>query len=155
MEAGPRALGNRSLLADPRRREMRDILNTRIKRREWFRPFAPSVAVEAAKDFFCLRQESPFMILAADVLEHKKKLIPAVVHKDGTARVQTVSKEQNPLFWELLHEFGKLTGMPLLLNTSLNENEPIVCTPEQALDCFLRTGMDMLVLDRFIVEKAA
>ncbi len=153
MEAGPRALGNRSILADARRSRSRDILNKVIKKREWFRPFAPAVLAEKADMFFNLKGPSPHMMLAADVKEEKKGVIPAVVHADGTARVQTVTKSQNPLFWELLVELDKLTGVPVVLNTSFNENEPIVCSPEQAIDCFRRSGMDLLVLGNCIVER--
>jgi len=154
MEFGPRALGNRSILTDPRRADMKDILNRKIKHRESFRPFAPAIPVERAKDFFDMDcEESPFMLRVVPVREDKKRIIPAVTHVDGTARVQTVSKDVQPLFWELLTAFGHKTGVPILLNTSFNENEPIVCTPEEALECYLKTRMDALVLGRFYLER--
>ncbi len=153
MEWGPRALGNRSILADPRRAEMKDILNARIKKREWFRPFAPSILEESVEDFFEKSYPAPFMIKVYKIKKEKRNLIPAVTHIDTTGRLQTVNKEQNSLYWKLINEFKKLTGLPLVLNTSFNENEPIVCTPQQALDCFLRTKMDVLVLGNFILER--
>lgn len=153
MEFGPRALGNRSILADPRRQDMRKILNFRIKHREGFRPFAPSVLEEDAKEYFENIDTSPFMLLVFKVKEDKRRLIPAVVHCDGTARVQTVSQKTNPRFWKLLAEFKKITKVPILLNTSFNENEPIVSSPEDAIDCFLNTKMDVLVIGDYIVEK--
>ncbi|MDA1349457.1 MAG: carbamoyltransferase, partial [Chloroflexi bacterium] len=154
-EYGPRALGNRSILADPRRTDMRDILNQRIKIRETFRPFAPSVLAEAAGDFFENGRRSPYMLLTDKVRAEKRDLIPAVVHVDGTSRLQTVTKDSNPRYWRLIKEFSILTGVPMVLNTSFNENEPIVCTPEEALGCFLRTKMDTLVLGDFFVSKAS
>jgi carbamoyltransferase len=153
MEWGPRALGNRSILTDPRRPEMKDILNRRIKHREPFRPFAPSILEEAMGDYFDGPQPSPFMLLAYPVRPEKKALIPAPTHVDGTARLQTVSRTANPRYWLLLSEFGKLSGVPAVLNTSFNENEPIVCRPEEAIDCFLRTRMDVLVLGDYLIEK--
>jgi len=153
MEAGPRALGNRSLLADPRRADMKDILNVRVKKREEFRPFAPSVLAERAHEFFAINAPSPYMIMVGQVHADKKAVIPAVVHADGTARVHTVSREANPKYWRLIAEFDKLTGVPILLNTSFNENEPIVCTPEEAIACFKRTQIDTLVLDNFVVNR--
>jgi carbamoyltransferase len=153
MEAGPRALGNRSLLADPRRSEMKDLLNLRVKKREEFRPFAPSVLEERASEFFDIREPSPYMIMVGNVRDDKKALIPAVTHIDGTARVHTVSREVNPRYWSLIAEFGKHTGVPVLLNTSFNENEPIVCTPPEAIACFLRTRIDVLALGNFLVER--
>jgi len=154
MEFGPRALGNRSILADPRRLDMQDILNLRIKHRESFRPFAPAVPEEKASDYFEMDcPSSPFMIKVFPVKSKKKSLIPAVTHVDGTARVQTVSKETQPLFWKLLMEFGKQTGVYVLLNTSFNENEPIVCTPDEAINCFLKTKMDVLVLSHCFLRK--
>ena len=151
-EFGPRALGNRSILVDPRRQEMKDILNRRIKKREGFRPFAPSIPEEYASDWFNIDHKSPFMERVFPVRKEKAHLIPAVVHVDGTARVQTVNKGINPLYHKLLVEFGKKTGVPVLLNTSFNENEPIVNTPEDAINCFLRTGMDALIIENFLVE---
>jgi carbamoyltransferase len=153
MEFGPRALGNRSILADPRRSGMKDVLNRRIKLRETFRPFCPSVLAEAAADFFTASYPSPFMVQAYRVKPAHAYEIPAVTHADGTARVQTVERQSNPLFWKLLARFGELTGVPVLLNTSFNENEPIVNTPREALDCFLRTGVDLLVMGHYLVSK--
>ncbi|MGH7825516.1 MAG: carbamoyltransferase family protein [Candidatus Binatia bacterium] len=153
-EWGPRALGNRSIVADPRRPEMKDILNSRIKHRELFRPFAPSILKEAAADYFEQSYPSPFMLMTYKVRAEKRQAIPAPTHVDGTGRLQTVSKDENPLYWRLIKEFDRLTGVPVLLNTSFNDNEPIVCTPEEALDCFLRTKMDVLVMGRHVVERA-
>lgn len=146
MEFGPRALGNRSILADPRRKEMKDVLNSRIKRRESFRPFCPSVIAEAVGDYFENSYSSPFMTMAYKIKPHQRERLAAVTHHDGTGRLQTVEKDVNPLYWSLIREFGRISGVPVLLNTSFNENEPIVDTPHQALDCFLRTRMDVLVL---------
>ncbi len=153
MEWGARALGNRSILADPRRRDMRDIINVRIKLREKFRPFAPSVAVEALDDFFVDAVHDPFMIQVYPVRPDKRDVIPAVTHVDGSGRLQTVSRETNPRYWSLIQAFGRKTGVPVLLNTSFNENEPIVLTPDEALDCFLRTDMDVLVMGSHVLEK--
>lgn len=153
MEWGKRALGNRSILVDPRRLEMKDILNMRVKKREFFRPFAPSVLLEKAGEYFETNSPEPFMLKVCRVKPQKKNIIPAVTHVDGTARWQTVSQEENPLYWQLLKEFEKLTGVPVLLNTSFNENEPIVCKPQEAIDCFLRTKMDILVLANFLFHK--
>ena len=152
-EWGPRALGNRSILADPRRPEMKDILNERIKHRETFRPFAPSVLEEAAGEFFEKTHPSPFMTFALAVRPEKRGVIPAATHVDSTARLQTVNQRTHALYWRLLKEFANLTGVPVLVNTSFNENEPIVCRPEEAIDCFLRTKMDVLVLGNFVLEK--
>ena len=152
-EWGPRALGNRSILADPRRPEMKDVLNRRIKHRESFRPFAPSIVEEAVGDFFEQAHPSPFMTFAYPVRPEKRSAIPAPTHVDGTARLQTVNREANPRFWKLLRAFGDLTGVPVVLNTSFNDNEPIVCRPEEALDCFRRTQMDVLVLGNYFLEK--
>jgi carbamoyltransferase len=152
-EWGPRALGNRSILADPRRAEMKDILNQRIKHRETFRPFAPSIAEEATGEFFEKTHPSPFMTFAYPVRPEKRGVIPAPTHVDGTARLQTVSRTANPLYWKLLRAVGDLTGVPVVLNTSFNDNEPIVCRPEEALECFRRTRMDVLVLGNFILER--
>src|SRR5580658_5234736 len=153
MEWGPRALGQRSILADPRRPEMKDVLNRRIKHRETFRPFAPSILEEATGDFFEKTHPSPFMTFAYNVRPEKRAVIPAPTHVDGTARLQTVSRTANPLYWKLIRAFGDLTGVPVVLNTSFNDNEPIVCRPEEALDCFVRTQMDVLVMGNFILEK--
>ena len=154
-EWGPRALGNRSIVADPRRPEMKEILNRRIKHREGFRPFAPSILEEATADFFAETHPSPFMTFAYPLRPEKRSVIPAPTHVDGTARLQTVSRAANPLYWKLLRAFGDLTGVPVVLNTSFNDNEPIVCRPEEALDCFRRTQMDVLVLGNIFLEKTA
>jgi carbamoyltransferase len=145
-EIGPRALGNRSLLADPRRPEMKDTINNKVKHREPFRPFAPAVLQERASEFFHLDQPDPFMTLAPRVRADKAHLIPAAVHVDGTGRIQTVEREANPRYYGVIAEFGKLTGVPVLLNTSFNRQEPIVQTPQEAISCYLRTGIDVLVL---------
>lgn len=154
MEWGPRALGNRSILADPRKAENKEILNQRVKRREEFRPFALSVLLERASDYFDKYYPDPFMLSVYPIKEDKRSLIPAVIHIDQTARLQTVSQELNPLFWRLLKEFEKLTGVGVLLNTSFNENEPIVCKPQEAVGCFLRTKMDVLVMGDYIIRKS-
>jgi carbamoyltransferase len=154
MEFGPRALGARSILADPRRREMKDILNQRIKHREQFRPFCPSVLAEATADFFETSYPSPFMVQAYRIKPSERARIPAVTHEDGTGRLQTVERDVNPLYWSLLKRFGELTSVPILINTSFNENEPIVNTPAEALDCFLRTRMDTLAIGPFLVRKS-
>jgi len=153
-EFGPRALGNRSILGDPRRPDMKAILNSRIKCREPFRPFCPSILAESAGEYFETSYASPFMVMAYKVKPEMRQRIPAVVHNDGTGRLQTVEKDVNPLYWKLLRAFGDLTGVPILLNTSFNENEPIVNTPAQAIDCFLRTRMDVLVIGSHFLLKA-
>lgn len=153
MEWGPRALGNRSILADPRRIEMKDILNARIKHRESFRPFAPSVLAEATGVYFEQDYPDPFMLKVYRVREEKRHLIPAVVHVDGTGRLQTVSRETAPLYWRLIKAFEEETGVPVILNTSFNEDEPIVCRPEDAIECFLRTHMDALMIGNCVVQK--
>ncbi len=153
MEFGPRALGNRSILADPRNPKMKDIINLKIKRRESFRPFAPSVIKNLEHEWFKSSSYSPYMSSLAYVLEDKKLIIPAITHFDGTARLQSVDYELNPRFYELLKSFYELTNVPILLNTSFNENEPIVMTPRQALDCLLRTDMDALVINNFLIKK--
>jgi carbamoyltransferase len=155
MEFGPRALGNRSILADPRRLEMKDVLNARIKHREPFRPFAPAILEEAAGEWFDDDHPSPFMLLTYRVRPERRDRIPAPTHVDGTGRLQTVRRDQNPRFYDLIRAFGARTGVPLLLNTSFNENEPICCTPEEAVDTFLRTRMDVLVLGSNVAEKPA
>ncbi len=152
-EWGPRALGNRSILVDPRRAEMKDILNQRIKHREIFRPFAPSITEEATADFFEKSHPSPFMTFAYPVRAEKRSVIPASMHVDGTARLQTVSRTSNPLYWKLLRAVGEKTGVPVVLNTSFNDNEPIVNRPEEALNCFKRTQMDVLVMGNFVLER--
>ena len=154
-EWGPRALGNRSIVADPRRADMKDILNRRIKHREIFRPFAPSILAEATGEWFAKSHPSPFMTLAYAVRPEKRALIPAPTHVDGTGRLQTVTKEANPRYHALISAFRDLTGVPVVLNTSFNDNEPIVCRPEEAIDCFLRTKMDALVLGDFLVTHGS
>ncbi|MBL8149191.1 MAG: carbamoyltransferase [Blastocatellia bacterium] len=153
MEFGPRALGARSILANPTNPEMKKIINSKIKFREWFRPFAPSVPLEEASKYFDIGdRESPFMLLVPDVLAEKQSLLPAVTHQDGTGRVQTVREEINPLYYELLREFEKISGVPVLVNTSFNvRGEPIVCTPADAFNCFVRTDMDALVLGNAVI----
>jgi len=155
MEAGPRALGHRSIVVDPTDPTMKDRLNARVKKREHFRPFAPSILEEKVDEYFVMPkgQLSPYMILVGDVKEDKKAMIPAVTHADGTARVQTVNKQVSPKYWQLIAEFEKIKGVPVLLNTSFNENEPIVCTPEQAVNCFLRTEFDALAIGDYLVLK--
>jgi carbamoyltransferase len=154
MEFGPRALGNRSILADPRRRDMKDTLNSRIKYREPFRPFCPSILAECTGDYFENSYLSPFMVTAYKIKPDQRDRIPAVTHGDGTGRLQTVEKDVNPLYWKLIRKFGDLTGVPVLLNTSFNENEPIVNTPAQAIDCFLRTKMDVLAIGSYLLIKS-
>lgn len=154
MEFGPRALGSRSILADPRRAEMKDRVNACVKFREGWRPFAPSCLAEAASDYFEGCRDAPFMILTFGVRPEKRTEIPAVTHADNTARVQTVSRETSPIYWELIHEFALLTGVPVLMNTSFNlRGEPIVCTPSDAIRTFYSSGLDVLVLGSFIVAK--
>jgi carbamoyltransferase len=153
MEWGPRALGNRSIIADPRRQDMKDVLNARIKHREKFRPFAPSILQEAVGKYFDQSYPDPFMIKVYNVLPDKQKDIPAVTHVDGTGRLQTVNSQSSPLYWRLINAFQEHTGTPVVLNTSFNENEPIVCTPEEAVDCFMRTRMDALAVGNFLVQK--
>ncbi len=152
-EWGPRALGNRSIVADPRPPDMKDILNKRIKHREPFRPFAPSILEERLGEWFEGTHPSPFMLLAYRVRPEQRARIPAPTHVDGTGRLQTVSRATNPAYWGLISEFEKLTGVPVVLNTSFNENEPVVNTPEQAVDCFLRTRMDVLAMGPYLVER--
>jgi carbamoyltransferase len=154
MECGPRALGNRSLLADPRHAESKERMNEKVKHREAFRPFAPSCLVERAGEYFASGYPSPVMLLVFDVLEHQRDKVPAITHVDGTARVQTVSRVDNPLYYELISRFDELTGVPMLVNTSFNDNnEPIVCTPQDAIACYLKTDVDALALGPFWVEK--
>lgn len=153
MEWGPRALGNRSIIADPRDPEMRDIVNLKIKFRESFRPFAPAVLLEKLSEFFDLDCPSPYMLLVAQVRENKR-VIPAVTHVDGSARIQTIAREDNPLYYDLINEFYKLTGVPVIINTSFNvRGEPLVCTPVDAYKCFMRTKMDYLVMGNFLMDK--
>ncbi|MBA4196790.1 MAG: carbamoyltransferase [Chitinophaga sp.] len=152
-EFGPRALGARSILADPRRTDAKDLLNTKIKRRESFRPFAPSILKEYVDEYFEVNDVVPFMEKVFPVKKEKHAIIPAVTHADGTGRLQTVDKEVSPRYYQLIATFGRKSGVPILLNTSFNENEPIVNSPEEALNCFLRTNMDMLVMENIIVER--
>jgi carbamoyltransferase len=153
MEWGPRALGNRSILCDPRRADMKDILNLKIKRRESFRPFAPSILREEVADWFETEDDVPFMMQVFQIRAERRALIPAVTHVDGSGRLQTVHEATNPRYHRLIATFQAMTGVPMLLNTSFNENEPVVCKPEEAIDCFLRTEMDMLVLGDFMVTR--
>ncbi|MGJ0396991.1 MAG: carbamoyltransferase family protein [Methylocystis sp.] len=153
MEWGPRALGNRSIVGDPRRGDMKDILNAKIKRRESFRPFAPSVLQEAVADWFEDEGDVPFMMQAFRIREDKRPIIPAVAHVDGSGRLQTVRQATNPRYYGLISAFFDLTGVPMVLNTSFNENEPVVCEPKEAMDCFLRTDMDVLVLGDAMIAR--
>ena len=153
-EWGPRALGNRSIVCDPRNASMKEHLNTRIKHREGFRPFAPSVLEERAGDWFEMAGASPFMLMTCQVKRDQQARVPAITHVDGTARQQTVSQATNPKYWGLIHAFEKKTGVPVVLNTSFNENEPVVNTPEEGVACFLRNDMDVLALGPFLVTKS-
>jgi carbamoyltransferase len=153
LEWGPRALGNRSILGDPRRSDMKEILNLKIKRRESFRPFAPSILREFVNDWFEQEDEVPFMMQVYQVIGNKRELIPAVTHVDGSGRLQTVYKHTNSRFHGLITAFKDLTGIPMLLNTSFNENEPVVCAPKEALNCFLRTKMDLLVMGNWAIKR--
>src|SRR5215208_545703 len=176
MEFGPRALGGRSILGDPRSTKMQSLMNLKIKYRESFRPFAPSILREHVADWFELDEDSPYMLLVANVLpkhriapapegeelwgieklNRKRSEIPAVTHVDYSARIQTVRRETNPLFWEVINAFYQLTGCPVIVNTSFNvRGEPIVCTPEDSYRCFMRTEMDFLVLGPFLLDKKA
>ncbi len=155
MEWGPRALGNRSIVCDPRRADMKAILNAKIKKRESFRPFAPSVLDAAVIDWFEEDDAVPFMMQVFQIREEKRPLVPAVTHVDGSGRLQTVCRHTNPRYYRLIEAFRDLTGVPMVLNTSFNENEPVVCRPEEALDCFLRTEMDVLVLGDAMVARTA
>ena len=153
MEWGPRALGNRSILGDPRRADMKDILNLKIKRRESFRPFAPSILRECVTEWFEQDDDVPFMMEVFQVRHEKRAQVPATTHVDGSGRLQTVHKETNPRYYRLIEAYREITGVPIVLNTSFNENEPVVCKPQEALDCFLRTKMDVLVLNDWIVTR--
>jgi carbamoyltransferase len=153
MEWGPRALGNRSIVCDPRRSDMKALLNAKIKRRESFRPFAPSVLEEDVAKWFEEDDAVPFMMQVFQIREEKRKLIPAVTHVDGSGRLQTVSSLTSPRYHRLIESFRDLTGIPMVLNTSFNENEPVVCRPQEALDCFLRTKMDMLVMENTVISR--
>ena len=153
MEWGPRALENRSILGDPRNAGIKDVLNAKIKRRESFGPFALSILREAAAEWFETDDDVPFMMKVFQIRAKYSDIISAVIHVDGTGRLQTVHKESNPRYYRLIEHFRDLTGIPLVLNTSFNENEPVVCYPEEALDCFLRTQMDILVLRNFWIGR--
>jgi carbamoyltransferase len=153
MEWGPRALGNRSILGDPRRADMKDILNLKIKRRESFRPFAPSILREAVLDWFEVDGDVPFMMQVYPIRQEQRARIPAVTHVDGSGRLQTVHRETNPRYYRLIESFRDATGVPMVLNTSFNENEPVVCRPDEALECFLRNRMDVLVLGNSVVGR--
>lgn len=155
MELGPRALGARSFLADPRRADMREILNHKVKLREWFRPLAPSMLEEHGTEVFGVEHHDPFMITVIEVAEEYKAKIPAVVHVDGTARPQMVNKQTNPRYWRLIDEFKKITGIPMLLNTSFNVQEPIVCTPQNAVNTFNNSNFDALVLENNLLLREA
>lgn len=153
MELGPRALGARSFLADPRRSDMREILNHKVKLREWFRPLAPSMLEEHGTEVFGVEHHDPFMITVIQVAEEYKSKVPAVVHVDGSARPQMVNRDTNPRYWKLINEFKKLTGIPMLLNTSFNVQEPIVCSPQNAVNTFKNSNFDALVLENNLVIR--
>ena len=153
MEWGPRALGNRSIVTHPGLPNMKDVLNARIKRREWFRPFAPAILAEAQHEYFEHDHPSPYMLHVYEIRAAKREHLCAVNHVDNTGRLQTVTREENSLYYDLIKTFGKKTGIPVILNTSFNENEPIVCTPTEAIDCFQRTKMDALAIGPFIARK--
>ncbi len=153
MEFGPRALGNRSIVVDPRRAEMKEVLNTRIKKREPFRPFAPSILEEHVGDYFEQTHPAPTMLMVYQVRPERRAQIPAVTHIDGSGRLQTVSRKTNARYYQLISDFYELSGVPVVLNTSFNENEPIVCTPREAIDCFVKTRMDVLYLGNCVVRR--
>jgi carbamoyltransferase len=154
MEWGPRALGNRSILAHPGLPNMKDVLNARIKHREWFRPFAPSILAEYQHEYFEHDHPSPFMLHVYKIRPGKRSELCAVNHVDDTGRLQTVAREENPLYYDLIKAFQRRSGIPVVLNTSFNENEPIVCAPDSAIDCFCRTRMDILCIGPFFVQKS-
>jgi carbamoyltransferase len=154
MEWGPRALGNRSIVAHPGLSNMKDVLNARIKHREWFRPFAPSIMADYQREYFDHDHPSPFMLHVYKSLPEKRKALCAVNHVDDTGRLQSVTRDENPLYYDLISAFHRKTGIPVILNTSFNENEPIVCTPEEAIDCFQRTRMDVLAIGSYVVTKS-
>ena len=154
MEFGPRALGNRSIVVDPRRADMKEMLNHRIKKREPFRPFAPSILEEYIGEYFEQTHPAPTMLMVYQIRPEKRAIIPAVTHVDGSGRLQTVTRELNPRYYQLIADFHALTGVPVVLNTSFNENEPIVCTPQHAIDCFLKTRMDVLYLGDYALRRA-
>ena len=152
-EWGPRALGNRSILADPRAKDMKEILNKKIKKRESFRPFAPSILESHVSNWFNESKPVPFMTQVFEIKDDKRQIVPAVTHVDGTGRLQTVNEKNNKRFFSLINKFYEITGVPIVINTSFNENEPIVNKPIEAINCFLRTNMDLLVLENFVVER--
>ena len=154
MEWGPRALGNRSILGDPRRSDMKDILNLKIKRRESFRPFAPSILKEYVAEWFEEEDDVPYMMKVFQIQKNKRKLVPAVTHVDGSGRLQTVSKSSNSRYYSLISAFYRISQVPILLNTSFNENEPVVCHPKEALACFIRTKMDILVMGNWLLKRS-
>ncbi|MGJ8685692.1 MAG: carbamoyltransferase C-terminal domain-containing protein, partial [Nonlabens sp.] len=154
MEIGPRALGSRSILANPAFPQMKDKINAEVKFREAYRPFAPSALVESYKDFFDLEVEAPFMLKICNVLEDKQRLIPAITHVDGSARLQTVKKELHPRYHEVIQKLGERTGIPVVLNTSFNiQGEPVVESPKDALRCFYSTGLDYLAIGNYLLSK--
>ena len=153
MEFGSRALGNRSIICDPRNPDIKSLLNLKIKNREEFRPFAPSVLLESVNEWFESNDEVPFMSKVHKIKKDKAKLVPGVVHVDGTCRLQSVSESDNPLYDSIIKKFKEITNIPLILNTSFNENEPIVCKPEHAIDCFLRTKMDNLFIEKYLISR--
>ncbi|HWS72298.1 MAG TPA: carbamoyltransferase C-terminal domain-containing protein, partial [Thermoanaerobaculia bacterium] len=155
VEFGPRALGNRSIVCDPRRADMKNILNQKIKRRESFRPFAPSILREAVGEWFETDYDVPFMLQVYQIREEKRTQIPAVTHVNGSGRLQSVERSQNARYYALIEAFREATGVPIVLNTSFNENEPVVNTPSEALDCFLRTKMDLLVMGDLMISRPA
>jgi carbamoyltransferase len=155
MEWGPRALGNRSIVAHPGLPNMKELLNSRIKHREWFRPFAPSILAEHQHEYFEHDHPSPYMLHVYKIRAEKRRELCAVNHVDDTGRLQTVARDENPLYYDLIKSFQRRTGIPVVLNTSFNENEPIVCTPEEAIDCFTRTRMDVLAIGPYVVTKPA
>jgi carbamoyltransferase len=154
MEWGPRALGNRSIVVHPGLPNMKDILNARIKRREFFRPFAPAVLAERQSEIFDYDHPSPFMVHVYKIRPEWRERLCAVNHVDNTGRLQTVERSENPLYYDLIRAFERKTGIPVILNTSFNENEPVVCTPAEAIDCFLRTKMDVLAIGPYLCRKA-
>ena len=153
MEFGARALGNRSIICDPRNPNIKELLNEKIKNREQFRPFAPSILIDDLNDWFELSDQVPFMSEVYKIKKEKAKLVPGVVHVDGTCRLQTVSKEYNKNYYNIISNFKKITNVPMILNTSFNENEPIVCSPNEAIDCFLRTKMDSLFIENYLIYR--
>ena len=153
MEWGPRALGNRSIIADPRNKNIKEIINSKIKRRESFRPFAPSILREHVAQWFEIDKDVPFMSEVYSIQKDKRQIVPSITHVDGTGRLQTVKKSDNDSYYELINEFYKRTNVPLILNTSFNENEPIVRSPLEAIDCFERTNMDLLVVGNYVISR--